>query len=182
MFFDENSCFFRHRFLHRFLIDFLSKNEPKWLQKTLPRSTILAPFFGYRFLDALWSPFGSLLAPFGLHFGRFWLHFGPFWLYFAPFWLHFETFWLLWLPFGTLLAPFWLLFLNFHSFSSLFLHLECFWFRFGRSSDAKTIFGAPNPARNPQQNYSRISTVGTPPFLGPGRVCCRRQLKIRPGP
>ena len=36
--------------------------------------------------------------------------------------------------------------------------------------------------RNPQQNYSRISTVGTPTFLGPGRVCCLWQLRIRPGP
>ena len=38
------------------------------------------------------------------------------------------------------------------------------------------------PCRNPQQNYWRISTVGTQTFLGPGRACCRRQLKIRPGP
>ena len=43
-------------------------------------------------------------------------------------------------------------------------------------------FWAPKPARNPQMNYSRKSTVGTPTFLGPGRACCRRQLKIRPGP
>ena len=134
----------------------------------------------------------STLAPkaiFGCTLVTFWLPFGTVWI---QFWRPRRLLGALWLPFGyplgsiltcgTLLNSFWLLFLNFQSFSSLFRYLVCFRFRFGRSSDAKTIFGAPDPARNPQQNYSRISTVGTPPFLGPGRVCCRRQLKIRPGP
>ena len=55
-------------------------------------------------------------------------------------------------------------------------------FRFWSHFECKCNFWAPNPAGNPQQNYVRISTVGTLTFLGPGRACCRRQLKIRPGP
>ena len=42
--------------------------------------------------------------------------------------------------------------------------------RFDRASNVHATFRAPNPAGNPHQNYSRISTVGTPTFLGPGRV------------
>ena len=123
----------------------------------------------------------------------FWMHFGCF---LASFWHPFgfilAAFGSIVMPLGSMLAPFGLLFctfsLHFHDFFLffnlflLFIHLDCLRFRFWSHFEGKCNFWAPNPAGNPQQNYRRISTVGTPPFLGPGRVCCRRQLKIRPGP
>ena len=125
------------------------------------------PWRPRRLLDALWLLFGSLLV---------------------PFWFHFGSFDSIVMPFGSFLAPFGLLFctfsLHFHDFSYflnlflLFIHLDCLRFRFWSHFECKCNFWAPNPAGNPQQSYRRISTVGTPPFLGPGRVCCRRQLKI----
>ena len=136
------------------------------------------PWRPRRLLDALGSPFGSLLAPFGLHVGRFGLHFAPFWRPFAPFWLHFATFSLLWLPFGTLFASFSLLFLVlivFYRFFSIWIACGSV---FGRTSNAKTIFGHPTPQGTHSKIIRESQTVGTLTFLGPGRACCRRQLKI----
>ena len=116
------------------------------------------------------------------YFGTLWLHFGRFWLHFAPFWLHFATFSLLRLPFGTLFASFSLLFLIlivFYSFFSIWIACGSV---FGRTSNAKTIFGHPTPQETHSKIIRESQTVGTLTFLGPGRACCRRQLKIRPRP
>ena len=151
----------------------LSGGHPFWL----PKST-LAPkaTFGCT-LVAFWLPFGTLSPP-------FWSLLAPFGSLSAPFWSLLAPFCYLLAP----LAPFWHplrsifdAFLNFESFLSLFLHLDCLQFRFWSHFQCKYNFGAPNAAGNPQQNYSRISTVGTQPFLGPGRVYCRRQLRSAPG-
>ena len=130
--------------------------------------------------------------------GDFWMHFGRLSVPFCMLWASFES---LWAPFCSLLRPFgylsgacWYLFAPpppfWHPFRSIFLlflmlRICCRFFFiwiacgsvFGRTPSANTILGHPTP-QDPQQNYSRISTVGTPTLLGPGRACCRRQLKI----
>ena len=130
MFFYENSCFFRHRFLHRFLDAFLMEKGSKIYLKNSGGGNLFrsfsASFFGYRFWDAFWSPFGSLWAPFGLPLatlgsllGPFWLPLAPFWLPLGPFGLHFlisVDFGALLALFDSLLPPFRLLFLIFNTF------------------------------------------------------------------
>ena len=155
---------------------------PKNTYAVTPFGSQNRPWRPRRLLDALGSPFGSLLAPFGLHFDRLELNFRPFCLHFSQFWLHFATFSLLWLPFGTLFASFSLLFL-------ILIVFYCFFFIwiacgsvFGRTSNANTIFGHPTPQGTHSKIIRESQTVGTLTFLGPGRACCRRQLKIRPGP
>ena len=179
-FFHVNSCFFRHRILHWFFKAFWTKNKPKWLPKYLMRSPFLAPKIDI----------GAQ--------GDFWMHFGRLSVPFCMLWASFES---LWAPFCCLLRPFgylsgacWYLFAPpppfWHPFRSIFLlflmlRICCrflfIWIAcgsvFGRTPNANTFLGHPTP-QDPQQNYSRISTVGTPTLLGPGRACCRRQLKI----
>ena len=62
------------------------------------------------FLDAFWSPLGSLLAPFWLPLAHFWLPLAHFWLPLAHFWLPLAPFWLTfgfpWLTFGALCFTF----------------------------------------------------------------------------
>ena len=69
-----------------------------------------------------------------------------------------------WLPLVTLWPPFWFLLAPFRS---LFDAIPSFW--------------APSLAGAQQINYPRTQTVGTQPYLGPGREYCRRQLKSAPG-
>ena len=114
---------------------------------------LLAPFW------SLLAPFGTLLAAFGslLAPTRYLL------VPLAPFW-H---------PFGNILV----VVLRFYPFWSLFIHFDRFRFHLARILDPKWRVLAANPARAPQINFSPTSTVGTQPFLGPGREYCRRQLK-----
>ena len=157
--------------------------------KANPAFTILAPFwfrfsgidflmrFG-RLLSPFWRPFAAPLTPLGSLCAPSGLSLAPFGSILAPF-SEASGFILIPVRFsGCLLLPFWLQFCCFLIFDSFSLFWMVFDSVFDRLSNANTIFGVPNPARNPQQNYSRISTVGNPTFLGPGRVCCRRQLKI----
>ena len=99
------SCFFEARFRYRFLIVFVMEKGTKMTSKIDPRGDLCdqivdfplpgecrkpspsRPFFGHRFLDAFWSPFGALLV----NVGPFWLHFGPCWLHVGPFWFHFGS-------------------------------------------------------------------------------------------
>ena len=117
-----------------FCIDFslilngkLIKNGSKWLVPRSIPSTREPTFFRYRFLDASWSPFGSLGAPFGLPlapfgnlFGPFCFHFESFGLHFGHFWIHFEPFWFHSVP-KTTQRP---IFIDFHRF---FMNLVTFW-------------------------------------------------------
>ena len=135
-------------------------------------------------------PFGILLLPFGAP----WLLFGSLWRPLALFWFPLTTLGSLLVRFsaasGSILMPF-------RSSGSLLLRLslhfrDFFNFKFVLAFYTFGLLGVPflvalpmqtqflstKPRRNPQQNYWRISTVGTQTFLGPGRVCCRRQLKI----
>ena len=66
-------------------------NSSKKATLSYPASPVDASFFGHRFWDAFWSPFGSLLAPFFNIKNRYW-----------SLWLHFIRFWL---PFGSILVP-----------------------------------------------------------------------------
>ena len=70
------------------------KRHPRGLDTEVREPSPSRPFFGHRFLDAFWPPFGTVLVnigPFWLHFGPCWLHFGPCWLHVGPFWLHFGS-------------------------------------------------------------------------------------------
>ena len=102
-FFMKKSCFFRHRSLHRLLDAFWMENGPKMFvilnTRLLLFRSFSASFFGYRFWDAFWSPFGSLWAPFGFPLATLGSLLAPFWLPLAPFWL---TFGVPWLTFGAL--------------------------------------------------------------------------------
>ena len=136
----------------------------------------------------------STLAPkptFGCTLVALWLPFGTLW---APFWSLLGSFWCLLASFGSLLAPFLYLFAPLAPCCYVFRYISVTFFNFEFVLAFYTfgLLGVPflvalpmqiqflstQPRRNPQQNYWRISTVGTQTFLGPGRVCCRRQLKI----
>ena len=158
-------------------------------------------------LGALWPPFGSLLAPAGSLLAPFWLPLAPFGVLLAHFWLPLAHFWLplahFWLP----LAPFWLTFgvpwLTFGALSFSFAHpgihfltfaVSCRHFSYlfefsmkisckiwflnhflwkSHSRSIKSYF--PEAHRtHPNRKY--------PPFKGPERNICRRQLRSAPGP
>ena len=105
---------------------------PKSHQKAYPALTFLATFFGHRFWNAFWVPFGSLFAPFWSLVAPFRHLWAPFRALLDPFWL---TFWSLWLFFGSYcdpLAPFWWLFGSCCFFSKflfcfLFISRDCAW-------------------------------------------------------
>ena len=134
------------------------------------------PWRPRRLLDALWSPFGSLLHALSF----IWIALGSILLPFASVWLPFGCMLVPFRSSASLLAPFSLHFFAFLNVENLlsffFIWIACSSV-FGRTPSANTILGHPTP-QDPQQNYSRISTVGTPTLLRPGRACCRRQLKV----
>ena len=99
----------------RFLVENGSQNAPGKLVRGDPGSILFATFSEGRFLDAFWSPLGSLLAPFWLPLGHFWLPFAHFWLPLAHFWL---TFGVLWLTFGALGSLLAILALDFLAFGA----------------------------------------------------------------
>jgi hypothetical protein len=81
--------FFGDRFLHVSLDGIFSILFEKWLPKASKRESkgtpfgnLLATFSDDRFVDAFWSPFGSLLA-------LFWSQLAPFGFLLVPFGLNF---------------------------------------------------------------------------------------------
>ena len=100
------------------------QNDSKKHPGNPSKSILFATMSESRFLDAFWSPFGSLwipfwlpLVPFGLPLAHFWFPVPHFWLTLHPFWVTFATLWLtlgsrsarfgaLLAPVGSLLAPF----------------------------------------------------------------------------
>ena len=97
--FHKFSWLFRHRFSHRFFIDFWWKMAPKWHQNLVGRTT-KKPYFSRPFrLCWFYVDFMLNLAHLGLPFGVFWCPLAHFWFPLAHFWL---TFGALWLTFGAL--------------------------------------------------------------------------------
>ena len=122
---------------------FDAKWLPKWSISILcagPFGSFFATFFEDRFLDAFWSPFGSLWAPFwlplalfGLPFGSLWLPLAHFWLPLAPFGSHFCSFWLTF-------CSFWLTFTPFSHFGRLLASFLVPFRYFQRKSNEKSCF------------------------------------------
>ena len=153
----------------------------------LPFRDLFATFSDDRFLDALWSPFGSLLAPFWLPLVPFWLPLAPFWHPLAHFWRPLAPFWL---PFRFLFAPFGLHFLILVDFGSLlalfgslllpfrllFLVFITFWLRFPYFPKLSVKEREINTCTPSSYRFSHTSI-----FAGPGRINCRRQLRSAPG-
>ena len=99
---------------------FWTKMAPKDVPADPPESILFATFFGYRFLDAFWSHFGSLL--------------GPFWLYFAPFGLLLDPFGSILDPFGSILVPFGSILAVLAPFSIFGLQFCGFWYNLAPSN------------------------------------------------
>ena len=178
---------------------FDAKWLPKWSISSLCGETfgsLFVTFFEDPFLDAFWSPFGSLWAPFWLPLAPFWLPFGSlwlplahFWLPLAPFgshfcslWLTFCSFWLTFTPFshfGRLLASFLVPFRYFQWKSN---EKSCFSMFFFKIS----TFYAPVFAKHLQTNRRNPSFAQRQIFAyiylsRPGADNCRRQLRSAPG-
>ena len=124
---------------------FWIKNKPKWLPRYLMRSPFLAPIIDLGAQGDFWMHFGRLSA--------------PFWLYFVTLGSILVSFGCILFSFGSILIPsgsagsfchpfrsIFVAFLNFESFLTLFLHLDCLQFRFWSHSQCKYNFGAPNVA------------------------------------
>ena len=90
-----------------------------------PFGDLFATFSEHRFLDAFWSPFGSLLAPFGSLLDPFGSLLDPFGFILDPFGSILDPFGAMFDPFGSILLsfgalsqfwlPFWLHFRLLHS-------------------------------------------------------------------
>ena len=126
--------FFWHRFLHRFWSTFWWKIVPKWLPKTLggtpPFRSQNRPWRPSGFLDAFWSPLGSLLAPFGSllsPFGAPWVLFSSLLAAFGAPWFRFGS---IWSPLGSLSAPLGSLLLPFHTLLQHFRNNGSCWCNF----------------------------------------------------
>ena len=107
----------------------VSQNGPKSEPRCSLFASIFATFSEGRFLDAFWSPLGSLLAPFWRPWAPFWRPLAPFWLLFGSLWLPFGSLWLPLPPFGSLLLPVWSLLAPFASpllsLTTLRFHFLC---------------------------------------------------------
>ena len=141
-------------------------------------------------LAHFWLPFGSRWLTFGsrwLTFGSRWLTFGSLWLPLAPFWL---TFGVPWLTFGALSFTFahpGIHFLTFAvscpHFSYLFefsMKISCkIWFlnHFLWKSHSRSIKSYFPEAHRTHPNRKYIFSCN-PPFKGPERNICRRQLRL----
>ena len=135
-------------------------------------------------LVALWLTLGSILAPFGSLLA-------PFWLPSAPFWL---TFGVPWLTFGALCFTFAHLGIHFLTsavscphFSYLFelsMRISCkIWFlnHFLWKSHSRSIKSYFPEAHRTHPNRKYIFSCNPPfkpPFKGPERNICRRQLRL----
>ena len=148
---------------------------------------LFATFSEDRLFDAFWSPLGSLLAPFGILLAHFWLPLAHFWLPLAHFWL---TFGVPWLTFGALSFTFahpGIHFLTFAvscpHFSYLFefsMKISCkIWFlnHFLWKSHSRSIKSYFPEAHRTHPNRKYIFSCN-PPFKGPERNICRRQLRL----
>ena len=124
----------------------------------------LAPF------GSLWAPFCSLWAPFWLTFGVPWLTFGALSFTFAHPGIHFLTF-----------------AVSCRHFSYLFefsMKISCkIWFlnNFLWKSHSRSIKSYFPEAHRTHPNRKYIFSCN-PPFKGPERNICRRQLRSAPGP
>ena len=129
----------------------------------------------------------SNLAHFGLPFGALWLTLGSLWLTFGALWL---TFGVPWLTFGTLSFTFahpgihFLTFpVSYLDFSSLFefsMKTSCkIWFlnHFLWKSHSRSIKSYFPEAHRTHPNRKYIFSCN-PPFKGPERNICRRQLRL----
>ena len=139
---------------------FYRKLFPKWAISSCsspPLPHFFATFSEGRFLNAFWSPFGSLWTPFGCILVEFWLPFTCLWLPFGS----------LLVPFGSLLVP---LSLDFPIFGGSWRHSSylCFGTHFGFILDPFSAEGCPIP-RDPLA--CKLA------FQGPEREYCRRQLR-----
>ena len=145
------------------------------------------------YVDLCWFyvEFGSLWAPFWLPLAHFWLPLAHFWLPLAPFWL---TFGVPWLTFGALSFTFahpGIHFLTFavscRHFSYLFefsMKISCkIWVlnNFLWKSHYRSIKSYFPVAHRTHPNRKYIFSCN-PPFKGPERNICRRQLRSAPGP
>ena len=149
---------------------------------------------GGEFFDAFWSPLGSLLAPFWLPLAHFWLplaHFWPplahFWLPLAPFWL---TFGFPWLTFGALCFTFAHPGIHFLTFAVSCPHFSYF-FEFSTKISCKILvlnnFRCKSYSRSIKSYFPEAHRTHpnrkyifscNPPFKGPERNICRRQLRL----
>ena len=100
------------------------QNDSKKHPGNPSKSILFATMSESRFLDAFWSPFGSLwvpfwlpLVPFGLPLAHFWLPLAHFWLTLAHFWFTLPPFWLTFATLWLILAVSWSHLLYFYVFS-----------------------------------------------------------------
>ena len=84
------------------------QNDSKKHPGNPSKSILFATMSESRFLDAFWSPFGSLWVPFWLPLVPFGLPLAHFWLPLAHFWLTLAHFWLTLPPFSLTFATLWL--------------------------------------------------------------------------
>ena len=162
--------FFRHWTLHWCFKAFWPKNKPKWFPKYLMRSPFLAPKIDLGAQGDFWMHFGRLSAPFCMLWASFESLWAPFCCLLHPFGYLSGACWYLFAP----PPPFWhpfrsifIAFLNFGSFLTLFLHLDCLRFRFWSRSQCKYSFGAPNAARPRAKLFENLNRRN-PNFTRPG--------------
>ena len=143
-----------------------------------PRPPILGAI--WLTLGSLWPPFGSLLAPAGSLLAPFWLPLGPFWFTFRVPWL---TFGALSFTFGHSEINLLTFAVSCPHFSYLFefsMKISCkIWFlnHFLWKPYSRSIKSYFPEAHRTHPNRKYIFSCN-PPFKGPERNICRRQLRL----
>ena len=148
---------------------------PNWLQSVFPRSSLLAPKIDLGAQGDFWMHLGRLLAPFWHPLGSILVVLGSILLPFGSILLPFRSS-------GSLLAPFWFHFGRFFLILIVVRRFFSISIVFGSVLVALPMgtqfLGHPTPQGTHSKIIRESQTVGTLTFLGPGRACCRRQLKI----